>query len=61
MGGVETVPVNPPRSVKGIIIDLKTRRSFENGEKYGFSLWEVVIYSHDTTNYSQGYGKIGQI
>jgi len=48
MGGVETVPVNPPRSVKGILIDLKTRHAFENREKYGFSLWEVEIYGPDT-------------
>lgn len=50
MGGEETVPVNPPRSVKGIIIDLKTRRTFKNGEKYGFSLWEVEIYDPDTAS-----------
>ena len=50
MGDVETVPVNPPRSVKGIIVDLKTRHAFKNGEKYGFSLWEVVINGPDTAD-----------
>ena len=53
MGGVETVPVNPPRSVKGIIVDLKTRHAFKIGqkyEKYGFSLWEVALYGPDTAS-----------
>jgi F5/8 type C domain len=48
LGGVETVPVNPPRVLKGILIDLKTRHAFDNGMKYGFSLWEVVIANPDT-------------
>src|SRR3972149_1492889 len=48
MGGEETVPVNPPRSVKGIVIDLKTRHALDGGEKFGFSLWEVVLYGPNT-------------
>jgi hypothetical protein len=48
-GGTETIEVAPQRTIKGIRIDMKRRRTFGE-EQYGFSLWEVEIYGPNTGN-----------
>jgi beta-mannanase len=53
-GGTETIKIEPPRTVGEISIDLIKRRVFPDGNRYGFSLWEVEIYGPGTGNLAIG-------
>jgi hypothetical protein len=46
-GNTEVVTV-PHRTLQRVLFEFKKRRTFPNGKRYGFSLWEVEICGLDT-------------